>query len=85
MTQQINSVAASNSDGEAPPSKEIYFTAYKGLVTTKLFASELKQNLKATGLEDYAQLCDVITDSLDMLTTKLRDELVSKHGIEAVV
>lgn len=90
MTIDITSGTAINAnvnidDGTVQTSKEIYSTAYKGLVTTQLFASDLKKNLLATGLGNYTLLCDVVTDSLDMLNTKLCDEIVSKHGIEAVL
>ena len=51
------------------------------LVVTQVFTQELEQNFKECGLEHCAFLCDILRDSLDMLSTKLTDEIFTSKAV----
>lgn len=79
MKEQPTSEAAV--DGKVQDTEDNFNKTLRCLVVTQVFTQELEQNFKECGLEHCGLFCSVIQDSLDMLSTKLTDQMIASEAV----
>lgn len=68
-------------DGKVQDTEDNFNKTLRCLVVTQVFTQELEQNIKECGLEHCGLFCSVIQDSLDMLSTKLTDQMIVSKAV----